>query len=787
MEATEDYVTEGEQTDQLVCVLATMMKQFGQQPIWEDASNRADGAPSDNPDSMPTYPHKLADLVQPTNILSVSAGNGPGGVYRFRVAGKIAPLTNGELTVRAETTSVNYVASSGYTEIRGEVATGEVEAFRFDGAIYESEVPGNLVLKRNGDTVSASDITHTAFFKAAGDGDYSVRFSGGAAPAYTPQNPADPSDKITEHDDGSSTINGHVSGGGDIFYVSGDVVAAEIPDGVTAELAGQTIESKDSEPEPEPGPEPKPKPEPEPGTGDGNDGDAPSGNPWGNVKGGVLSTLDGIQAATKSAVEAGVTPVWRDLEAVEQDIGVLGERILKIENGRKSGGSPSAEDPSDLFSDNVKRIVNVIEAGADPTGQEPIDPVFSQETDSKGEIGFHFPAFREDGQRAEYLLEGFAPTVPHVECRAPYPGAILRPTQRNESSNWLQFGGDGAVLDGFILDYRGVEFAPFSSFYADNWQISRTVFKGYTGVGQFPDRMVYENNGDSVLNVAATAKNGVGTIDQVYMADGACPPGERDNRRAVFVQTTHKGRIAATDSWFENWCENTWYGTYGTGTSNFTRCVIKNSPIGLRTATGSKFKKCLFIKDGPVPWQRAALWQGGEPGSNRMRGVRIDSGDAHDPESGHEIIDCDFVFTDDSNFTMGPPIVAHDPAGTLRVKDSRIYLVQRNNDDPNRHDQWPAFDMHDYDHELDAGAKFWFDNVHVISDSQDSPAFSINNMDKASVKQFDVEVECPAGVADFDASEIEADWNVGTSPERANPQPPIEAPPANRIPKRREQ
>lgn len=418
-----------------------------------------------------------------------------------------------------------------------------------------------------------------------------------------------------------------------------------------------------------------------------------------------------------------------------------------------------------------KEIRSVVDAGADPTGAEPIDDVLASLAGP--DVVCYFP-------EGSYLLDGFESAADGLELRG--ENATIAPTGgRTELASLIELRGAGSVVDGFEFEMGDCGLAPRIALYADGWRLSNVVFRGRMGVADYPEYMAGDVNGVSALNVAVTDPDGVGRIDTVYMADGACAPSERDNRRAIFVkadaEASHRGRLELRRWWAENWCENTFYGDYGAGTVHFQECFVRNSPIGLRVPGGSSFVRCVIVKDGPVPWQRAALWDreryaGEDPGTNRTRGIWLRGGNnPNTRDDPVEIRDCDLVFVDDSAFTMGQPIVLGPPSRATRIVDTRVRLDVESG---TRHDRWPAVALTGAgggDEEVPRPT-VELRGVQIESTSEEKPAVVLGR--DAEVAAFTGTVRCPAGVTNRPEA---ASGVTSGDPEPADPTPPMPAPP----------
>lgn len=296
--------------------------------------------------------------------------------------------------------------------------------------------------------------------------------------------------------------------------------------------------------------------------------------------------------------------------------------------------------------------INIQEAGADPTGQEPIDNVLR--TLAANETHIYFP----EGQ---YRLGDFSGNFQNLVLEGEQ--ATIVPRSRSTLWRLIDLWGEGNVVDGFVFDYRDTQLPPEISIGGpDGWAFRNCTFLG-------TQKTDLERRGGFALLPAVTSESGEGVVENVYMHEGSAPPSGGDTRGGIWFGPGNKGTLHIDGVWMEAWAENTIYGHNSPGEILIENSFFRNTNVaGTRIGGNTILRNNTYVKTGPVPRQTHP-----ERSGRLMRGVWITGGRREYGASGPILIeDCDFYFTDGS--TTGPAISKPQTVdGDLTIRDCRIY------------------------------------------------------------------------------------------------------------------
>lgn len=304
--------------------------------------------------------------------------------------------------------------------------------------------------------------------------------------------------------------------------------------------------------------------------------------------------------------------------------------------------------------------VNVVDAGADPSGNEPIDPILDEHNEAETE--FYFPEGR-------YRLNKFATDRDCIQFRG--DNATIVPTERTSTEKLFEIYSTGFVLDGFELDMRECSYTPGLRIKGDEWTIQNLVVRGrFRTNGK--DMNVH---GVSFLKPYVTDPDGKGVLRNVYLADGSGPAGKRSAGRAVLVEgADQKGHVVFEQCWFEQWGENTLYANNHPGEITIRNCTFRNTNVGVRLGGNSTVEGTTFVRDYTVEMPKQS-WSGG----CMMRGIRVEGDDEWAYPGELVVRDCDFVFyrpggwqESDSPWATRPPLTWKAPVESVTIEDCRI-------------------------------------------------------------------------------------------------------------------
>lgn len=219
-----------------------------------------------------------------------------------------------------------------------------------------------------------------------------------------------------------------------------------------------------------------------------------------------------------------------------------------------TGGSSSASSVSSSVSDDFdfSRRVNVVEAGADNTGNRSITPVL--EKLRADDTLFYFP-------EGEYYIDSVFRFTGASNVGFVGDGATLKPARNDR---WTGRGGPFA----FRL---GVHYAPMGNVLFEGFEIDQTA----NNTGGQPLEIWANNNlvvsdvdyvgqhdGPGWANmVAGTRNGGTGLIENVNMPDGGAAPGSSGGRGAtgILLSHYHSGSITVRDCTLGGYPDNGLY------------------------------------------------------------------------------------------------------------------------------------------------------------------------------------------------------------------------------------
>ncbi|RBI60805.1 hypothetical protein DMJ13_17910 [halophilic archaeon] len=316
---------------------------------------------------------------------------------------------------------------------------------------------------------------------------------------------------------------------------------------------------------------------------------------------------------------------------------------------------------------------NIVEQGADDTGETPVDAVLNTLVGSNTTIVFPPGTYKLN----ELVVQSGAN---NLELLAPN-GARLVPGQSGDNVRWIDVYSNGFILDGFELDMRNTLVPPFvrMNSTAGDWELRRLITRG--NVRAATDTNVGSNNsGDGRTYFRLSAAAGTrGLLQDCYFHEGSCEPAEASNRRAILVESS-KGALVFNRCWFEHWAENTIYAKKPQGQLKIYNCFFRNTANCMRLGGNSEMRNCVSIKDAQHPRQ---AWSNG----SLQRGVNAEAIDPTNSAAGIDsyngtltIANSDFYhrYLDSS---CGGAITAPVPCQRINIQDVRIsYVSQKRHD-----------------------------------------------------------------------------------------------------------
>ncbi|WP_267642348.1 right-handed parallel beta-helix repeat-containing protein [Haloarchaeobius amylolyticus] len=198
-------------------------------------------------------------------------------------------------------------------------------------------------------------------------------------------------------------------------------------------------------------------------------------------------------------------------------------------------------------------VYNVVEEGADPTGQEPIDPVLGRLEHDNAVL--EFPNGRYKIQdfnmygRENFTLRGIGDDV------------VLVPSEDYNRDYWLQgWHMRNFTFENFTIDNSATDCGPCISFGAHDNLLVRNVTK----VG-------YHDTDSTAFGFYVLDEDGQGLVENLVMRDGSIPVAP------VGVYTASTGKLVFRDCEIEGFGNNGLYASTGTGPIGVEGGVYKNN------------------------------------------------------------------------------------------------------------------------------------------------------------------------------------------------------------------
>ncbi|WP_231186260.1 hypothetical protein [Haladaptatus sp. DYF46] len=307
---------------------------------------------------------------------------------------------------------------------------------------------------------------------------------------------------------------------------------------------------------------------------------------------------------------------------------------------------------------------NIVNQGADNTGNTPIDSVLNGLRGDDTTVIFPSGTYRLNGLTVPSGTDNFELIAPN--------GARLVPGQSGNSIQWIGVSSLGFVMDGFELDMRNTPVPPYVQMNSNsgNWELRRLITRGR--VRAATDNNIGSNNsGDARTYFRLSSAAGTrGLLQDCYFQDGSCAPTEASNRRAILVESSN-GSLTFNRCWFESWAENTIYAKNPEGKVSIYNCFQRNTQNGMRLGGNSEVRNCVSIKNAQHPTQ---AWSGG----SLQRGVNSEATVAADPSRGINTYDGTLAISE-SDFlhrylssSCGGPITAPAPCQRIDIRNVRI-------------------------------------------------------------------------------------------------------------------
>jgi len=333
--------------------------------------------------------------------------------------------------------------------------------------------------------------------------------------------------------------------------------------------------------------------------------------------------------------------------------------------------------------DRYNRVVDVVEEGADDSGEEPIDGVVGEHERDGTLLEFPEGRYRVDDLNF-YGRERFG-------LRAT-GDATLVPGDYEDSPAWIAGSGMNEFLfEGFTLDHTAADTAPTVCFYADNGLEVRDVTKRGRHDGE-----------DTAFGFGATDPDGTALIEGLQMPDGSIP------EKPVGVYVQGEGTVTFRECHVEGFGNNGLYASMADGPVHVEGGLFRNndrSNVRLGSSGSS-------VRNATIEVTRA------READKNLRGVRISDGPGPVTVDG-----CTVNML--GGHGMGGIVHAYN-AGSLEVRDTRIAVA---NEYRNFNDTRTGYAVMVQEDSSAATGTRRFENVRIVGDAWDGPTVSIRRDD----------------------------------------------------------
>ncbi|WP_176451109.1 hypothetical protein [Halorubrum sp. Ea1] len=243
-----------------------------------------------------------------------------------------------------------------------------------------------------------------------------------------------------------------------------------------------------------------------------------------------------------------------------------------------------------VASDHVE-VVDIVEAGADDTGTEPIDDVFADHAGDDTRIEFPEGRYRVNDLTL-YGLTNFA-MVGTGE-------AVLVPGDEYDPRTWIAGTNNRDVrVENFVIDNTGEGVGSSLTVHAYDGLVVRDVTK-----------RGHHDAGTAAFGFRVIEADGTGTVERLRAADGG---------DSVGIYTDPVGEITYRDCHVELFANNGVYGSLGTGAVHVDGGLYRNNNVASvrlgapgSTVTGATFRvddppddygncRAVRVADGPGP------------------------------------------------------------------------------------------------------------------------------------------------------------------------------------------
>jgi hypothetical protein len=307
----------------------------------------------------------------------------------------------------------------------------------------------------------------------------------------------------------------------------------------------------------------------------------------------------------RRALRAGLLGLGAALAGCGGSGGAGGSGSASSTPGRTDTPTPAAYD----------RLVDAVEAGADPSGETSVN--FVLENELRDDTRLHFPP-------GEYFLDPISVSGSNWALTGD-DATIVVPNYVDR--RYLALDGDGWTVEGVTVDLSAPSAAPTVYARGRDWTLRDVSFAG---------RMGDPGADNALLYPAVDSAGATGLVEGVRATDGSAAPGESSNHGLTWFGQNNRGRLTWRNCEFSGWANNTLYGANSAGELVVENCLFRDTNVGVRIGGETVVRGCTFDQRGPVPVQR---WTG----DANARGLWINS---NQYTRGQILVeDCEFLMT----------------------------------------------------------------------------------------------------------------------------------------------
>ncbi|WP_254278581.1 hypothetical protein [Haloarcula marina] len=266
------------------------------------------------------------------------------------------------------------------------------------------------------------------------------------------------------------------------------------------------------------------------------------------------------------------------------------------DGGETPTASASTTTPQPPTASDYDRVVDVVEAGADPNGRETVLPVLNDIDPNDTLVEFPPGEYFIDGQWRLHEFQNFAVRGPEATIT----------TVPNFTGPLFGFGGTGdasnLAVEGFTFDFRQRDTGPRPLYgrVRDGLYVGDVTVRGEFDIDQ--DGMRFD----------VTAPGGTGVVRNLRMPDGGHP---RYPNTGCYVGETHRGHLRFEECRIDGFPDNGLYASPAVGRVDVLGGEYRNSGVSNVRVSGPATVRGVTVRCNEA-----------RAGVPNMRGIRLREG-----------------------------------------------------------------------------------------------------------------------------------------------------------------